>query len=564
MKKTEVFWKIIEKNKIEYVFGMAGSPVVPLLSYKPTDVKWINVGNELDNGFVAQSYGLFSQTVGVIIVTGGPGIATAISALGNAVHEKMPLVVVSVFGKNKGGFQSWDIINISNEITPYTVTIKSNEDFEKKVNYAFYIAKTLNTGVTLLIEENTMLDTISYHNSNFNFRKLLDFDNENNIVKKVNKDLNNTDLLVVLGYIPNIDYNVIKTFLTNNNIPFVLTWKERTILTDKYYCGLIGSLGYHSANYAVYHAKNLLIFGNISSKLNNSSYNEAFSIDYKINKSIYSIVADEPDAIEQSTEIFTTDNFEYIFKNLRLNTPKEFLDRLSETYSILRHPLKPKSYLEKYCYLSSIIYNKQNLNIPVVTGVGNHWYSVGKYFTLTKSNSWLSSTEWATIGCGFFYGIGAYLALKKPVWVFEGDGGTIFAGSTLLYLINNKHLPITIILFKDKQYSAIVESFDKQNLSENHKKNKEIICKTENIDEKIFPNCYNFYEFKEFYEYLSKYPISKKLRFIIVHIPKGHNINNSGVFSTNIHDKKYISLLKNNEIESINNYETVYKEDKHN
>lgn len=53
MKKTEVFWKILEKNKIEYVFGMAGSPVVPLLAYKPNDITWINVGNELDNGFVA-------------------------------------------------------------------------------------------------------------------------------------------------------------------------------------------------------------------------------------------------------------------------------------------------------------------------------------------------------------------------------------------------------------------------------------------------------------------------------------------------------------------------------
>ena len=28
---------------------------------------------------------------------------------------------------------------------------------------------------------------------------------------------------------------------------------------------------------------------------------------------------------------------------------------------------------------------KNNLDIPVTTGVGNHWYAIGKYMNLTKS-----------------------------------------------------------------------------------------------------------------------------------------------------------------------------------
>lgn len=564
MKKSEILWKIIKKNNIKYVFGLPGSPIVPILAYKPNDISWINIGNELDNGFISQSYGFFSETVGVLIVTGGPGIGTSLSALANALYEKNPLIIVSIFEKKSNGFQNWDIIDISKEITPHTIIIRYKDDFERKINYAFYVAKTFNTGVSVLIEDGIILDSGKYSNIDIDFSKLFHFTNPSQIVKTLNKSLNNTDTLLVVGYMPHIDYQLFKKFITKNNIPFVLTWKERTLISDKNYCGIIGSLGHHSANYAVYHATNLLIFGDISNNLNNSTYNEAFSMDYKIKKKyIFSLVIDKSIAISSSTNILVTNNFNYIFQHLIINTPLEFTDKLNITNSILGGPLIPKSDLEKYCYISSVIYSNKNLDIPLVTGVGNHWYSIGKYFMLNKPNNWLSSTEWASIGSGYFYGLGAYLAKKKPVWIIEGDGGTIFAGTTLLYLINNKHLPLTIIQFKDTQYSAIVSSFDLQNLTTNHKKNKNSITNVPEINDNILPNCHHFHNFKDYYSYLNKYPISTNLRFIIVHIKK-KILNNSAVYTTNIHEKKYISLLQHNKLEEIKNYETVYKQDKHN
>jgi len=570
MNKTKILWKIIQKNNIKYVFGIPGSPIVPILAYKPLNINWLNVGNELDNGYIAQSYGFFSNTIGILIVTGGPGIGTTISSIANAFYEKNPLVVISIFEKTEHGFQNWDIVNISKSIIPYTVIITSRDDFEEKISYAFYIAKTLNTGVIILIDSQILLETSSYKNLNLNlrFEKLLHFDEPSKIVAKLNRDLDNKETILIIGHIPHLNFNILKTFLDNNNIPFVLTWKQRTLLNYKNFCGFIGSLGYHSANYAVHKSKYILIVGDISSNLNDSSYNNEFSLDSHIKKDIiYSVVIEKSRAIDQSTKVFLTNNFNYLFTHLKINVHEDFYLKLKNSNSILRQPLTPKSELEKYCYLSSIIYTNKNLNIPVVTGVGNHWYSMGKYFYSHSPNNWLTSTEWASIGSGYFYGIGAFLSKQKPVWIFEGDGGTIFAGTTLLYLINNKHLPLTIIIFKDSHYSAIVSSFHLQNLdSKPHKKNQEIICKTPNLNVDMLPNCHHFYNLNEYYNYLNRYPTSTKLRFIVVHIKNTELDNNYGsyIYTVDIHDKKYLSLIKQDKLEELKNYETKIKTSSHN
>ncbi len=388
------------------------------------------------------------------------------------------------------------------------------------------------------------------------------FNNSKQIIKKLHKDLSNTDTVLVLGHFPHLNYEILEKFLSHN-IPYVSTWKERIIKNDKYYGGLLGSLGNHSAIHLCHKAKNLLIIGDISVKLANNIYHDAFSIDYLSGKNIYSIVLDKSRAYKKSKKIFYTTDINYILKNLKINIPDSFLKSVEQSISNLLYVIAPKSELEKYCYVSSLIYNNNKLDIPVITGVGNHWYAIGKYFRFNNPNNWISSTEWGTIGCGYFYGIGAYLALKKPVWIIEGDGGTAFSGTSLLYLINNKHLPITIIIFNDNYYSAIYASFYNLNKGKPLSKIDKIVSTPPILNKKILPNCHEFYDTEEFYRYLNKNPISNEVRFIIVHINKNKlmDTNNSLVYGIDIHNKDYINLLKNDDFLKLKNHMLVHKLD---
>jgi acetolactate synthase-1/2/3 large subunit len=563
MNFCEYFWKIIEEENIEYAFGLPGGPILDILYNIPSKIKWIDTGNELNNGFISQIYGKFSDKVGVLIVTLGPGIATAISAISNAVNENLPLVVVSVLNESKDDFQAFDIKNISNNITKHTFIINTSDELIYKLKKAFYVAKNLNTAVVILInkELNLKNEEIIGPKIHNDFEKYCNFDNKDAIVNLLNKNINTENLLVIIGKIPNTNFDTIKNFIIRNKLPYITTWKERTIFCEKYYCGRLGSLGNHSANYAIYHSKNLLILGDTSSKLHNKYYSNKYSTIFTENKdNIYSIVNKSEDAIKDSTNIFITNQYEYILKNLNVDMSKKmsaWLNILSKSNNNLLFNLQPKSILEKYCQIACSIYSLHNMKIPVVTGVGNHWFAFGKYFNSTNLHCWATSTTWASLGCGYCYGLGAYLATKKPIWIFDGDGGTLFSGNLLLYLINNKDLPITVTIFNNYEYASIVQGFHMRH----YKKTLNAISKVNKIDYSILPNCHHFYDFKEYYTYLNKYPISNKLRFIIINIKQKIPDNNSFIYEIDILNNKYIDALRNSDFISIQNLPQVDKLD---
>ena len=197
------------------------------------------------------------------------------------------------------------------------------------------------------------------------------------------------------------------------------------------------------------------------------------------------------------------------------------------------------------------------MKIPVVTGVGNHWYAIGKYFNSTSLHCWSSSTLWASIGCGYCYGLGAYLATKKPIWIFEGDGGTLFSGNLLLYLINNTDLPITVTIFNNNEYGSVVEAFHMLH----YKNTLNSISRVNKIDYSILPNCHYFNDFKEYYTYLNKYPISNKLRFIILNIKQKIPDNNSFIYEIDITNNKYIDAIRISDFTAIQNIPQVNKLD---
>jgi hypothetical protein len=185
----------------------------------------------------------------------------------------------------------------------------------------------------------------------------------------------------------------------------------------------------------------------------------------------------------------------------------------------------------------------------VTTGVGNHWYAIGKYMDINNVYSWESATMWASIGVGMTNGIGMYNANQKPVWIFEGDGGFIFSASCFLYLLANKHLPITVFLFVNNLYGAVSTHSIIDNLSPSKTNNVFII----NLI-KSFENTKVFNNEKDFKSFLTKNPVSKSLRFIIINL--GNHPIDSNVYEIDI-NSIYKKVLKNSLFNEILNTKQV-------
>jgi len=545
MKFTEYFWNFLLNKKIYKVFGLPGGATDYILSTIPKEIEWINTGHELQDGFVAQIYGNYTNSVGILIVTTGPGIATAISALKNADSEANPLVIISTYEKSHiDNFQYWDILSISKKITKYTFYIKSHKDIHL-IEKAYNVAKKYTTGVLLLINDSIFEKKIKSITKQLTTQQ----SGANSIISKLTNSLSNKNVLIILGKGKFYNYKSVIQFIKRNHLPYITTWKGRFIIPNTLYCGRIGTLGNHSANYAIYHSTHILIIGDVSSSLVSNFYADKFSVILTKGKKIITLTHRKEIAIKNS-EIFELEFFETVLDQLHFSVPEKWKQFLANSNSHLLTELPAISELEKYALVAAKIYKKHNLDIPVTTGVGNHWYGIGKYM---ESNNFESSTNWASIGVSFANAIGLYYATRQHVWAFEGDGGTIFSLNVLMYIINND-LPMTITIYINNLYSAVSSSFVMKNMTSNETNTVPNIPWL-----KMLPNCHIFRSRSEYEQYLNNTPISTNLRFIIIML--GNKISDSHIYEIDL-NSKYKNNLKTSNFKEILNSKLLIKSEK--
>ena len=544
----DIFWKILLNKNIKRVFGLPGGPIDNLLSNKPNKITWTNVGNEMQNGFTAQVYGEYTNTVGYLFVTQGPGISTAISALQQSIYEEKPLIIVSTIDTNDnvGDFQTWDIKNIAKNITDHFFYIKNENDIFVVMKKSYDTAKKYNTGVILLIEKNIFVEKMYKIPKNNKENEIYNRCDRTNKLLLINslEEFQSKNILLVIGRLNPIHYSSLVQFIKVNKLPFVTTWKGRFYI-KKYglSCGRIGTLGKHSANYALYNATHLLVLGNVSGKLNSSQKN-FFSVIFTKDKHIISLCYNKKFSLK-SNDTYEINDLSFILENLKIQTNNNWVLKLEKSNTILDTNLPRISRLEKFAYIASIVYKNNNLNIPVSIDVGNNWYAIGKYMDIENPNCFESATTWASIGIAISNGIAIHYATKKQVWVFIGDGGLLFSCSDLLYLLSNKHLPITVTIYVNNMYGAIMEDLEMK-----HDKMKKII-EIPNIPIlNTLPNCHIFYDENTYYEYLNNNYYSDELRFIIIMLP---NTNSENFVYEIDADKEYEENLKNNRFENILN-----------
>lgn len=406
------------------------------------------------------------------------------------------------------------------------------------VQESYEVAKQLCTGVILLIDQSlfaepmdriqhSLIPSIPY------------------IPSHVFTPFHGMKTLVVVGKLKGTCYYEALSFIQKNHLPYVTTWKCRfKIKNYAHDCGRLGSLGNHSANYALRHASHLIVLGNVSSQLT-SPTKEKFSLMYTDHIHILSLCY-------QPISLGTVYQVNQLrFPEIHLRPNLDWLSQLDRSNKHLYFDLPRLSSLERYAYIASTIYKQHKLTIPVCTDVGNHWYAIGKYMDLHEPNLFESTTTWASIGMGMASSIGIHYALKTPVWSFMGDGGTLFGASDLMYLLNYPQLPITVTIYVNHIYGAVFEDvqFKHDNV------NSPIVSVPTISLLKHLPNCHYFKDEMSYASYLSNHCISHSLRFIILSIP---NPTDSDVYEIKT-DATYERLLLQDQFQYILNHPmTIY------
>ena len=111
---------------VEVIFSLSGNQIMPLYdACIDANVRIIHTRHEGAAVYMAEAYAQITGKMGVALVTAGPGLLNAVSALYSAAQSETPLLLISGDSAShldgRGAFQELDQISITSPITKISV-----------------------------------------------------------------------------------------------------------------------------------------------------------------------------------------------------------------------------------------------------------------------------------------------------------------------------------------------------------------------------------------------------------------------------------------------------------
>ena len=146
---AEIVVRCLQEEGVEYVFGYPGGAVLYIYDelFKQDKVKHVLVRHEQGAVHAADGYSRSTTTVGVALVTSGPGVTNAVTGIATAYMDSIPMVVltgqVPTHAIGQDAFQECDTVGITRPCVKHNFLVKDVQATSRStIKKAFYIART--------------------------------------------------------------------------------------------------------------------------------------------------------------------------------------------------------------------------------------------------------------------------------------------------------------------------------------------------------------------------------------------------------------------------------------
>src|SRR5512134_781953 len=123
---------MLKARGVDRVFGLCGGHIMPLwMRLDAEGIDIVDVRDERAAVYMAHAYGHLKGTVGVALVTAGPGVTNAMTGIANAHVARVPVLVLSGLPprpqENRGALQDIVHTDLVRSITRYARTVRQPE-----------------------------------------------------------------------------------------------------------------------------------------------------------------------------------------------------------------------------------------------------------------------------------------------------------------------------------------------------------------------------------------------------------------------------------------------------
>ena len=284
IKVSDYIWDYLYKiSGSKHIFLLSGGGMMHLLdSVGKSKFKVVPMHHEQAASIAANAYGRTKNSIGICLVTSGPGATNAITGVAAAFMDSVPMIVISgqvstLFSKKKMnirqlGFQEFDIISSVKSMTKYAVNINNKNKIQYEVEKACFLARQGRPGPVWI---DIPLDI---QNSQIDLKKNKSFFSYNKNLRNLNPEANNRSLNLVLKNLrkskrPLIVFghgvylseakNLARKLINNFKLPCQTTWNSIDLIPEnnKYYFGRANSYGPRYPNFIIQNADYILTIG---------------------------------------------------------------------------------------------------------------------------------------------------------------------------------------------------------------------------------------------------------------------------------------------------------------
>jgi len=469
---AEILVRCLAEEGVKHVFGYPGGAVLYIYDaiFKQDKFQHVLVRHEQAAVHAADAYSRSSNTVGVALVTSGPGVTNAVTGLSTAYMDSIPMVVISgqvpSHAIGQDAFQECDTVGITRPCVKHNFLVKDVKDLALTIKKAFFIARTGRPGPVLV----DIPKDISMHKCVYDYPKEVEMRSYKPVDKGHAGQIRKAVQLLLQAERPMI--------YTGGGVILANASPELNKLVDKLgfpctntlmglgayrassdnFVGMPGMHGTYEANMAMQHCDVLIaigarfddrVIGNpkhfasnprkiIHVDIDPSSISKRVKVDIPIVGNVKDVLLEMLAQLDAAEARPNPDGIKDWWKQIN-----EWRGRECLKYAGSDLLIKPQSVVEK-------VWDITKGDAFITSDVGQHQMWAAQYYRFDKPRRWINSGGLGTMGVGLPYAMGVQMANPGATVACITGEGSIQMCIQELATCKQYHLTPKIILLNNR------------------------------------------------------------------------------------------------------------------
>jgi acetolactate synthase-1/2/3 large subunit len=469
---AEIVVRCLAEEGVKHVFGYPGGAVLYIYDaiFQQDKFQHVLVRHEQAAVHAADAYSRSSNTVGVALVTSGPGVTNAVTGLSTAYMDSIPMVVISgqvpSHAIGQDAFQECDTVGITRPVVKHNFLVKDVRELALTIKKAFFIARTGRPGPVLvdIPKDITVNKCLFEYPREIEMRSYRPVDKGHaGQIRKAVQLLQNAERPMIYaggGVILANASDELNRLVEKTGFPITNTLMGLggSRSSDPHFVGMPGMHGTYEANMAMQHCDVLIAIGSrfddrvignpkhfasnprkiIHIDIDPSSISKRVRVDIPIVGNVKDVLVELLSQLDAGNVSPNTNALQGWWKQIA-----EWRGRDCLKYPTSDIVIKPQAVIEQ-------LHQVTNGDAFITSDVGQHQMWAAQYYAFDKPRRWINSGGLGTMGVGLPYAMGVQMANPDATVACVTGEGSIQMCIQELATCKQYHLTPKIILLNNR------------------------------------------------------------------------------------------------------------------